>query len=57
MSTTLDGSVAEFYAKANPKGPSTVIKAQMSAHFKGAVVNWYAPAVLHAFVLLVVMRS
>ena len=40
MSTTLDASVAVYYATANPNGPSTVIQTEMSAHFKGAVVNW-----------------
>ena len=41
MSTTLDKSVAVHYASAKDDGtPATVIQAKMSAHFKGAVLDW-----------------
>ena len=41
MSTTLDKSVAVQYASAKDDGtPATVIQAKMSAHFRGAVLDW-----------------
>ena len=41
MSTTLDKSVAVHYASAKDDGtPATVIQAKMSAHFRGAVLDW-----------------